>query len=533
MKRSALYVLFSGILIIWNACPDSREHCFEGSLTEVVEKTDSDERNNVFLKLVSPKDSSVHIADDFFLVFAVEHTHKILLSDYIGQSARLPDISLKIEYSALENRILNGQPVSVISQIEKIYPDYPASEQSFEYRELNPGRPAADYYHRYIEVPVTYGDPSQGTFQLYYELCSDYDENKPTVLIPTDGQRTLSQVGWADRYKEIFDLDYNTVTYEYRGMYCSDIPAINKRSLDWQTAYEILKSDHVVEDIERIRQDLMGDKPIYLLGGSGTAMIGLKYLAKYHRHVERAFLMSFFKDAVTSSAAGVRYFHNFLTRNKLYPQYRAAVANQNIDEAQLLFLIQRLLYYDEDKVIQLLTGLSQNRLERYRQYSEQFGSLDYYVRSAWKYKPWSVIFMYETNISTPIDSMPDINYPFLKMAEPVVRAFGAEANAGQRFNIENLENITTEILLVGGTLDQVVPVGVLEAIHARLPNSKLAVFEAYHCLQAPEESRSSRNELANLFFRYGYSAPELSETFGRFLKKPTPYPQNPLEPSDG
>ncbi|MGC9365356.1 MAG: alpha/beta fold hydrolase, partial [Fidelibacterota bacterium] len=495
-----------------------------------MEKTDSDERNNVFLKLASTKDNSVYIADDFFLVSAIEHTHKILLSDYIGQIARLPDINLKIEYSALKNDTLNGQPVSVISQIEKIYPDYPDSEQYFNYSELNPGQPAADYYHRYIDVPVVYGDPSQGTFQLYYELCSDYDENKPTILIPTDGQRTLSQVDWADRYKEIFDLDYNTVTYEYRGMYCSDIPAINDRNLDWRTAYEILKSDHVVEDIERIRQDLMGDKSIYLLGGSGTAMIGLKYLEKYHQHVERAFLMSFFKDAVTSSTAGVRYFHNFLTRNKLYPQYRSAVANHAVDEAQLLFLIQRLLYYDEDEVVQLLNELSQNRLERYRQYSEQFGSLDYFVRSAWKYKPWSVVFMYETNISTSMDSMPDINYPFLKMAEPVTRAFGSEATAGHQFNIENLENITTEILLVGGTLDQVVPIEELEAIHARLPNSKLAVFEAYHCLEAPEQSRTYRNELANLFFRYGHSAPELLETFGRLIKKPTPYPQNPIEP---
>lgn len=518
MKRSALWVLFSGVMIIWNACFDSREHCFEGSISEVVEKTDSNERNNVFLKLASAKDSSLYIADDFFLVFAIEYTHKLLLSDYTGKDAAALDIGLKIEYSGQEKRTLNGQSVNVITQIEKIYPDHPNSEQLLNYSELNPGRPAADFYHRYITVSVDYDDPAQGTFQLYYELCSDYDENKTTILIPTDGQRTLSQVGWADRYKEIFDLDYNTVTYEYRGMYCSDIPAISKRNLDWRAAYEILKSDHVVEDIERIRQDLMGDESICLLGGSGTAMIGLKYLEKYHQHVERAFLMSFFKDAVTSSTAGVRYFHNFLTRHNLHPQYRSAVANQRVDEAQLLFLIQRLLYYDEDEVIQLLNELSQNRLERYQQYSEQFGSLEYFVRSAWKYKPWSVVFMYETTVPTSLDSLPDINYPFLKMAEPVARSFGSEATAGHRFDIANLENISTEILLVGGTLDQVVPIEELEAIHARLPNSRLAVFEAYHCLQAPEKSRTYRNELANLFFRYGHSAPELLETFGRFLK---------------
>lgn len=137
-------------------------------------------------------------------------------------------------------------------------------------------------------MPVSYQNPDGETFLLYYELCSDFDESRPTVIIPTDAQRSLSQVGWADKYKEMFELEeYNTVTFEYRGMYASGIPEVSNPGLDWSRAYQILNSDNAVEDIERIRRDLMGDRQVFILGGSGTAMMGLKYISRYPQNVKK------------------------------------------------------------------------------------------------------------------------------------------------------------------------------------------------------------------------------------------------------
>ncbi|MDI6701282.1 MAG: alpha/beta fold hydrolase [bacterium] len=483
---------------------------FIGTIDEIIEKKESVERNNIFVKLISDKEEILYI-DDFFIVFIIEQTHKILLSDYISKP--LPkEIRLKLENITIENKW--SKPF--LKSVEKIFPNYSESENSFIYNEINPGTPKEDYYHRYIDVPVSYKDPGKGTFKLYYELCSDYDETKPTIMIPTDGQRSLSQVGWADKYKKMFSLeDFNTVTDEYRGMYASKIPIVENKNADWGILYEILNSDNVIEDIELIRKDLLGDKPIYILGGSGTAMIGLKYISKYYEKVEKAFLMSFVKDAKGCSEAGVFFFNNFLNKNNLSDQFESLYHKDRIDMKQTLFLIQRLFYYDQKIVKNMIIELSEDKFDLFEKYNKQLGSLDFFVRSAQKYRPWVVVFMYETNINTSSDSMPDINYPFYKIAEPIREYYiSNEEETPSLFSIENLDEIDTEILLVAGRLDQVFPLFEMKRIHSGLKNSELAIFEAYHCLETPKESKLCRNNLANLFFKTGNKSPEIK----RYLK---------------
>ncbi len=441
----------------------------------------------------------------------IEQTHKVLLSDFINKP--LPyEIIIKLENTTITEREINNRFKPFIKSAGKIYPDYPGSEYSFDYKEINPGIPEEDYYHRYVDAPVSYLDPAKGSFKLYYELCSDYDESKPTIIIPTDGQRSLSQVGWADKYKEMFSLDYNTVTYEYRGMYASKIPLVENKNTNWNTLYEILNSDNVIEDIELIRKDLPGNKPVYILGGSGTAMMGLKYISRYHQNIKRAFLMSFFKDAKGSSEAGVIYFNNFLKDNNLTEKFRSIYQNHKIDIKQTLFLIQRLLYYDKDIVKDLISELSEGSFDLFEKYSKQLGSVEFFIRSVRKYKPWTVIFMYETNINTSLNNMPDINYPFLKMAEPVHDYYSNNhISKPPLFKIDIPGGIQTETLLVAGTLDQVAPIHEMLRIFNDLPGSELAIFEAYHCLQSPEESRICRNNLANIFFKTGKRSPEMTD----------------------
>ncbi|NOX87496.1 MAG: alpha/beta hydrolase [Calditrichaeota bacterium] len=492
---------------------------FEGRLVNVIAKENSNDRNDVYLKLQSANDSTTYFVDDFFITFIIEQTYKILLSDYIGKDADSLNISLKLENIVISEGKINGQTVNFISAVERIFPQFPQSENSYLYKELNPGTPEQDFYHRYIDVPVSYRDPSKGTFKLYYELCSDFDKTKPTILIPTDGQRSLSQVGWADKYKKMFNLDYNTVVYEYRGMYLSKIKLLQNKNIDWELAYELLNSDNVVEDIERIRKDLLGEEKINILGGSGTAMIGLKYIAKYPEKVNRAFLMSFFKDAKGSSESGVLFFKNFLESNRLKKRYEAALQNPEIERSQLLFLIQRLLYFNKDEVKQMIIEISENNLSRYKKYTKLLGTVDFFIRSVQKYKPWTVVFMYETNIKTSFDETIDINYPFLKIAEPLLKIYGSASQYEEHlFDIKNLKDVNTEILLVGGTLDQVAPLNELERIHKELPNSEFAVFEAYHCLQSPAEAKECRNNLADLFFTYGCNSKEIRD----YLEKSKP-----------
>lgn len=83
------------------------------------------------------------------------------------------------------------------------------------------------------------------------------------------------------------------------------------------------------------------------------------------------------------------------------------------------------------------------------------------------------------------------------------------------FNINNLEKVDFPVLLVAGTLDQVAPVSEMIRIHNELPNSRLAIFEAYHSLQSSAESKKCRSELANTFF---HSADE-NEAVREYLER--------------
>lgn len=212
--------------------------------------------------------------------------------------------------------------------------------------------------------------------------------------------------------------------------------------------------------------------------------------------------MSFFMDAGGSSEAGIRFFRDFLDDNKLGSDYRQILENPEIDSRQVLFLFQRLFYYDRAAVREMMGQLSRNNYELYNEYSSRLGDVSFFIRSARKYRPWTVVFMYDTNIQTSPAGKQDINYPLYQMAAPAREARNSESAAAEDlFIIDHLDSVETEILLVAGTLDQVALVSELKRIHRLLPNSKLVVFEAYHCLQASDESRNCRNRLANLFFR--------------------------------
>jgi pimeloyl-ACP methyl ester carboxylesterase len=422
---------------------------------------------------------------DFYVILVLELTHHVLFADMaapelaaLGLTARFTDVTIR-------SGAFGGGERDVIVGVGRIYPAHPRSAVGHDYRALNPGCPEPDFHRRYIRVPVAYDRPEWGEFDLYYELCSDFDESRPTIIVPTDGQRMLSQVGWADRYKEIFATSLNVVTYEYRGMPCSPIAGLEPGTTDWWRAAVALHSDQVVEDIERIRQDLLGDRNVNILGGSGTAMIGLKYLSRYGRHVDRALLMSLFKDARGSSEAGNRFLADFLRDHDLTRVFARLVADSPVAVDQLLFLMQRLLYADQQRVVRLIEQLDAGERTLFDELTAELGTVANFVESAQRYRPWTVVFMHETNLPSAADGEPDINAPFYLIGEPLARLVERRQLPPLFFDVTGLEHIDTEVLLIGGTLDPVAPIDETMRIHHRLPNSSFAIFAAQHCLDGP------------------------------------------------
>ena len=361
--------------------------------------------------------------------------------------------------------------------------------------------PAADELHRYIKVPIFYDKPELGTFELYCELNSDFDGSKPIVLIPSDPQQTGSWVGAADRNKKIFGIDYNVAVFQYRGSFGSAIKGLeNKSGYDWHKVYEAFTWSTGVEDIERVRQELVGPEgKIYLAGGSGLATMAMLYLEKYHQFVERAFLMSFYVDAHVGSDGPDDFFRKFLHDRNLSATFDRALSNEKIKEKQLFHLLQRLLYSSQDRAQKLIEEVAQGKTTVYEEESEQHGQVDYFIGYVQRYWPQLVVFMYETNVPPKV-ARKDINEPFLLMGGPIAKLVQQGKLDAQYMNTGPLGKVSTDILFVAGEKDQVTPINVTQDIQKQVPKSRLAVMKGYHCLTDEPKLRA---KMMNTFFAYG------------------------------
>ena len=346
--------------------------------------------------------------------------------------------------------------------------------------ELNPPCPPADDLHRYITVPVDYQAPKGATFQLYYELNTEFDRHRPTVMIPADAQQTRSWVGRADEYRSRFGLEsFNVVVFQHRGSFCSRFPgSIGHDHDDWTQAYRWFRIENTVEDMERIRRDLLGDDGTMMLWGcSGVATTAAAYLKKYHRFVSRAVLGSFYLDPKVASEGAVEVFDEFLAENELEQDWGKALKTKGISDLQLLHVVQRLLYSDPEAARSLIRELARGDSERFAQLVARPGyEVRHFIRSAQFDWPQVVAFMYESNVPTDSDPHRDINRPVLEIGAPLAEAHAAGRINAKRWSREGLAEVSTKVLLFAGTRDHATPFSETLHLHTALPHSKLVSF---------------------------------------------------------
>ncbi len=145
---------------------------------------------------------------------------------------------------------------------------------------------------RLVPVPFDRQNPSLGTFQLYYELGRAYDSSKPTVFVIADGQQYYVRQGAiAPLQDELFGDGFNVVGIIGRGSNEAVRAKVRGRGqTDWLLAYELLRSEQWVDDIEAVREAVVGrNGQISLYGRSGGGLLVDQYLAKYPQHVRTVF----------------------------------------------------------------------------------------------------------------------------------------------------------------------------------------------------------------------------------------------------
>lgn len=157
----------------------------------------------------------------------------------------------------------------------------------------------ADAHHRYVNLPVDYADESRGCYRAFYVLSPHFDPKGPVVFFLTDGQMEL--VGPNPDFS-FFDEQLPGLSYVligHRGHDPTLFPEVYPGGkLDLRRAMNLYGSWQRVEDIERVRQDMVAAKllppegRIMIFGASGAGVLAQQYLQRYGQHVIRTLLVS-------------------------------------------------------------------------------------------------------------------------------------------------------------------------------------------------------------------------------------------------
>ncbi|TBR21834.1 hypothetical protein EPO15_09295 [bacterium] len=206
-----------------------------------------------------------------------------------------------------------------------------------------------DDAHHYLDLPLDHARPSLGSFRDFYILSPDFRKDPAVVFFLTDGQMEL-----VDTRPDMtfFDAQLPGLPYVligHRGHSPTLFPEVYEHGrVNLHRAAELYGSWQRVEDIERVRLDLLGrgllptDGRIMIYGASGAGVLAQQYLHRYGRHVSRA-LLSVTGAPDIAARSGVGYARSF---SELDPESAQAlervVAADKVDSESLAYLLFQL-----------------------------------------------------------------------------------------------------------------------------------------------------------------------------------------------
>jgi pimeloyl-ACP methyl ester carboxylesterase len=386
---------------------------------------------------------------------------------------------------------------------------------------------AADFHHRYVEVPLDHRDPALGTFTLYYELSSNFTFDRPTVFYIVDSQQYAHG---ADRTARDYGLSdsLNLVLIEYRGRTHSPIDMRNPDgSVDWRRAYRLLASHQAVEDIEAVRRDLFSEAPdtrIYLYGRSGGAYLIHEYLSKYPTHATRAFTRTAPNPLIMHRQGNPEstYFSNSLDAidSSLRTKLRAVLDRETVAPRDLLWLLLQLPYNDPNAPqiqARIINELYQRDTTTYHEYhAEPRYDLAGLLRSPVLERQMGVgMFLRPLECDGPYLLGPEPEYvdpvytTFRYVSAPFISLIEDEGLPGPEYPaLESFRRVEAEVFYLAGRHDHMSPWSIAVALAAWFPHYRYFIAEDTHTMN---EHPECYRQLRNAFFLHGLGSRELDE----------------------
>lgn len=146
----------------------------------------------------------------------------------------------------------------------------------WEFCEANKDVISKDEGH-WVDVPVSYSDPSKGTTPIYAYFRGGYDKSRPTVIIFDGGPGSNTHDG--DAFPRM-SLTFNELHFDQRGIGCSR-PA----TLATYRDPSFYSSLNTAKDADRIRQALVGiDDKVSVYGDSYGTMLATVYASVFAKN---------------------------------------------------------------------------------------------------------------------------------------------------------------------------------------------------------------------------------------------------------
>ena len=367
-----------------------------------------------------------------------------------------------------------------------------------------------DSTHRYVTAPVYYDRPGDQTFRLYYEVSNNFDPAQSTLFYFFDAQQSGDG---AEALKEKYGVKFNILRMEHRGFPCSPIADIQQNGqVNWKVAYEVIRSENVIEDIDLIRRDLLGTNgKLFVYGGSGGGILAAQYLAKYSSNVDKIFIERASDNLAETEQLEREYFFSILKADNVYFDFLDLIANKTVPLPQLLWILQRAGYDytpQAHKQRAIIASLKNHDFSLYEELSKEYENISA-VAPVWQQlvTPGIVRIFEVFPFAGLMPSIPSA----LNALEPLIRPLTELNNRGvihvSPINVRtSLQGLPTDTLLVAARWDHVLPFQTMLAMNRNLPNSRLVVLDNNHKMPKGDQCHG---EMFRAFFEHGKNSPEL------------------------
>jgi pimeloyl-ACP methyl ester carboxylesterase len=286
-----------------------------------------------------------------------------------------------------------------------------------------------------------------------------------------------------------------------------------------------LSSKQVVEDIERIRQDLFSNHPdtkIYIYGRSGGGYLAQEYLVKYSNNVERAFLRAAPNPLIMENLGYIESKHLINSLNAVDPELQSKlktiIDRETVPKLELLWLLLRLGYQHQNPgpfQATVINELYKNNRDTYTSYINKGGFSYSQLKENKKLYEQMGAGIYLRAIECDgvylLGPEPDyidpVYYCFRDLSSSVFRLIEEKRVSPPTYpSLDKFQEIETEVFYLAGKNDHMSPYQIGIELGKYLKHYELFIADDNHMMMNHKECLPL---LRNAFFKFGIGSEQL------------------------